>query len=102
MTAVSIDVVHRLVNEPSRKFRSGFRSFVVSPTLTATNLRIRYCVITLVTIVRPVWLSRDIRGIRRALDFSILRHASYNGFSGSIDTVSGGAAPRARSTSAPY
>jgi len=42
MTDVSIDTVQRLSKEPRCKDLRGLRSFVVSPTLTATNFRIRY------------------------------------------------------------
>lgn len=100
MTRVSIDAVHRLSKEPNRNVRSGFLSLPVSPTLTATNFKMRYWVMTLVTMLRDVWLSNATSGMRRALDLSILRHASYSGLSGSIETVSGGTAPIARSTSA--
>lgn len=76
MTGVSIDAVAMLSYVPIKSSPSGRRSFCVSLTLTATNFSIRYCVITLRTWDRSVWLSFVTRGILRARDSSIRRHAS--------------------------
>lgn len=99
MTGVSIDAVAMSSYVPINSSWRGLRNFCVSFTLTATNFKIRYWVTTLRTCDRSVWLSFVTRGILRALESSMRRHASYSGRSGSIERVSGGATPSAFSTS---
>lgn len=99
-TAASILHLQIFSYVPSFSTCNGFRSISVSRTLMAMNFRIRYCVITDVTIVLAVSLSYETRGMRRALEISILRRASYRIPSGDVDIVSGALTLRTRSTSA--
>ena len=61
---------------PSLMTERGLRSMSVSWMFIAMNLRIRYCVMTLVTIDRCVSLSYETRGMRRARETSCFRRAS--------------------------
>ena len=99
MTGVSILAVWRFLYVPRLSSLRGFRRSWVSCTLTATNLRIRYCVTTLTTIARLVSSSTSTNGIRRDRDSSMRRHASYRGRKGWIETVSIGLTPMALSMS---
>ena len=72
-----VDVARRDVGVPSCSSPSGFfSSTVCCSLLTAMNLRMRYWVMTLTTVSRPVSSSTATSGMRRARDLSMRRQAS--------------------------
>ena len=73
-----LSILHLTISEyvPSLMTLSGFLSMSVSLTFIEMNFSIRYCVMTLVTMVRWVSESYETSGIRRARDISCLRRAS--------------------------